>query len=42
MTQVPNFATIEFADTPVPIAAETPELFKTPDAIPVKPDYCES
>jgi methylmalonyl-CoA mutase len=42
MSQVPNFATVDFADTPVAAAAQTAAPWVTPEAIPVKPVYGES
>jgi methylmalonyl-CoA mutase len=42
MSQVPNFATVEFADTPVPPGSGSAAPWITPEAIPVKPIYGEA
>jgi methylmalonyl-CoA mutase len=41
MTEVPNFATVDFAETPVPPGADAARPWMTPEAIPVKPVYGE-
>lgn len=46
MSQVPNFATVDFADAPVPASADATATlvspWMTPEAIPVKPVYGEA
>jgi methylmalonyl-CoA mutase len=42
MTQVPNFATLEFADTPVASGKDGTAPWITPEGIPVKPVYGEA
>src|SRR5674476_244371 len=42
MSQVPNFATVEFADTPVSAGNGSAKPWVTPEAIPVKPGYSEA
>ncbi len=42
MSQVPNFATVDFADTPVPAGNGAAAPWMTPEAIPVKPVYGEA
>ncbi len=42
MSQVPNFATVDFAETPVAGGAQTAASWMTPEAIPVKPVYGEA
>ena len=42
MSQVPNFAKIDFADTPVPPGNGSAKPWITPEAIPVKPSYGET
>ncbi len=42
MSQVPNFATVDFADTPVANGPQAAAPWMTPEAIPVKPLYGES
>jgi methylmalonyl-CoA mutase len=42
MSQVPNFATLDFADTPVANGPQPAAPWMTPEAIPVKPIYGES
>ena len=42
MSQVPNFATVEFADTPVSAGNGSAKPWVTPEAIPVKPAYSEA
>ena len=40
MSQIPNFATVDFAETPVP-QIKGGEPWTTPEAIAVKPVYGE-
>jgi methylmalonyl-CoA mutase len=42
MSQVPNFATVDFADTPVSAGNGSAKPWVTPEAIPVKPGYSEA
>jgi methylmalonyl-CoA mutase len=42
MSQVPNFAIVDFADTPVPSGNGSAAPWLTPEAIPVKPVYGEA
>jgi methylmalonyl-CoA mutase len=42
MSQVPNFATVDFADTPVSAGNGSAKPWVTPEAIPVKPVYGEA
>src|SRR5450756_1466328 len=42
MSQVPNFAKVEFADTPVSAGNGSAKPWVTPEAIPVKPAYSEA
>ncbi len=42
MSQIPNFATVDFAETPVSSGIASAEPWTTPEAIPVKPVYGES
>jgi len=42
MSQVPNFATVQFADTPVSAGNGSAKPWVTPEAIPVKPGYSEA
>src|SRR6202142_3602036 len=42
MSQVPNFATVDFADAPVPSGNGSAKPWVTPEAIPVKPVYGEA
>jgi methylmalonyl-CoA mutase len=39
MTQIPDFGTVPFADTPVPPGGGAPVSWLTPEGIPVKPAY---
>src|ERR1035437_10174383 len=41
MSQVPNFAKVDFADTPVSVGNGSAKPWVTPEAIPVKPVYSE-
>src|SRR5450830_1541616 len=42
MSQVPNFAKVDFADTPVSTGNGSAKPWMTPEAIPVKPGYSEA
>jgi methylmalonyl-CoA mutase len=42
MSQVPNFAKVDFADTPVSAGNGSAKPWVTPEAIPVKPAYSEA
>jgi len=42
MSQVPNFAKVDFADTPVSAGNGSAKPWVTPEAIPVKPGYSEA
>jgi methylmalonyl-CoA mutase len=42
MSQLPNFAAFDFADTPVPAGNGAAAPWMTPEAIAVKPTYCEA
>ena len=42
MNQVPNFAKVDFADTPVSAGNGSAKPWVTPEAIPVKPGYSEA
>ncbi len=42
MSQIPNFATVDFAETPAPANAAAAEPWTTPETIAVKPVYGES
>jgi methylmalonyl-CoA mutase len=42
MTQVPDFATVDFADAPVAAGTQAAAPWITPEAIPVKPVYDEA
>src|SRR5665647_2463170 len=42
MSQVPNFAKVDFADTPVSAGNGSAKPWMTPEAIPVKPGYSEA
>jgi methylmalonyl-CoA mutase len=42
MSQVPNFASVDFADTPVSAGNGSAKPWVTPEAIPVKPGYSEA
>src|SRR5450631_4130275 len=42
MSQVPNFATVDFADTPVSAGNGSADPWVTPEAIPVKSGYSEA
>ncbi len=42
MSQVPNFTTVDFADTPVVAGTGSSAPWMTPEAIPVKPGYSEA
>ncbi|MFN3656651.1 MAG: methylmalonyl-CoA mutase [Pseudolabrys sp.] len=42
MSQIPNFATVDFAETPRPAGSGPAEPWMTPEAIPVKPLYGEA
>src|ERR1035437_3350843 len=42
MSQVPNFAKVDFADTPVSAGNGSAKPWVTPEAIPVKPVYSEA
>jgi methylmalonyl-CoA mutase len=42
MSQVPNFASVDFADTPVAASDGSAAPWMTPEAIPVKPVYSEA
>ena len=42
MTQVPNFAKVDFADTPVAAGNGSAAPWMTPESIPVKPSYGEA
>jgi methylmalonyl-CoA mutase len=42
MSQVPNFATVDFAETPVAAGNGAAKPWMTPEAIPVKPVYGEA
>jgi methylmalonyl-CoA mutase len=42
MSQVPNFATVDFAETPVTAGNGSAKPWVTPEAIPVKPAYGEA
>jgi methylmalonyl-CoA mutase len=42
MSQVPNFAKVEYADTPVPAGKAMPPPWQTPEGIAVKPVYTEA
>ncbi len=42
MTQVPNFATVAFADAPVPAGNGSAAPWQTPEGIAVKPNYSEA
>ena len=42
MSQVPNFARVDFADTPVSAGNGSAKPWITPEAIPVKPAYSEA
>jgi methylmalonyl-CoA mutase len=42
MSQVPNFATVDFADAAVPAGNGSAKPWLTPEAIPVKPSYTEA
>jgi methylmalonyl-CoA mutase len=42
MSHVPNFATVDFADTPLATGTQAATPWITPEAIPVKPLYGES
>jgi methylmalonyl-CoA mutase len=41
MSKLPNFATVDFADAALPLAAGTDKPWLTPEGIPVKPVYGE-
>jgi methylmalonyl-CoA mutase len=42
MSQIPNFASVDFADTPIPAGSGSAAPWITPEAIPVKPVYGEA
>ena len=42
MSHVPNFAKVDFADTPVSAGNGAAASWMTPEAIPVKPIYGEA
>ena len=42
MSQIPNFATVDFAETPVPQGAASTEPWTTPEGIVVQPAYGEA
>ena len=42
MSQVPNFAKVDFADTPVSAGNGSAKPWVTPEGIPVKPGYSEA
>lgn len=42
MSQLPDFTTVDFADTPIPASADATPPWITPEAIPVKPVYGEA
>ncbi|MDO9411414.1 MAG: methylmalonyl-CoA mutase [Pseudolabrys sp.] len=42
MSQLPDFTTVDFADTPIPAGADSTPPWITPEAIPVKPVYGEA
>ena len=39
MSQIPNFASVDFADTAIPAGADTAAPWMTPESIPVKPVF---
>ena len=42
MSQIPNFASVDFAEATVPAAGDATAPWMTPEAIPVKPTYGEA
>ncbi|MDP2298108.1 MAG: methylmalonyl-CoA mutase [Pseudolabrys sp.] len=42
MSQIPNFASVDFADTAIPAGADTAAPWITPESIPVKPVFTDA
>ena len=42
MSQIPNFTSVPFADTPIPAGTGSATPWMTPESIPVKPAYSEA